>query len=256
MAHRVYPPLVGLSPENNPPFNSFEMSAVAILQRHLAQEKNDPLLTNNEDDLAILDDTTFFDAVSQGSVPYDVMDKLRSGELTRTGLVRNMQIGRNIVRREKSFMFTERLMTAVYAADTCRSYFRVATRLDDQPVLIKSDDTLEGITARVGDYVTDLLVAGRERRVLRGAAMDRLTQTIRAKFDTNPDAKRVLTGLAGQNSMKKVNHYAHQLHTVSKGYERMDASTKKMLMEYMVKRPIEFQGKPDLSELLLAQAKS
>ncbi len=232
------------------PFNSFEIPVMAKIGRYLDSPNNGPLLVNNEDDLAIIDDARFFDQVSQGGVPADALERLRTGELTRDELARKMQISRAIVRREKSDMFVDRVMTATFASDTCQSLYRVATGGEFVPVL--KDDTVETVTHRVGDYVTDLMVAGRETRIVRNAAADRLTRTIRDKFDTSEDAARKLTVLAGKNSMKKVIHYADQLASVTKGFEkgRVTAGTREKLMRYIISRPREFQEQPDLIQLI------
>lgn len=253
MAIRSYNvPLPGLGPEIINPFNSFEQPVVEKLVRYLADPTTPPLLTNNEEDLIINYDPTYFDAISQAYVPKDVLDRLHSGSMTHDDIKRNMQIGRGIIRREKSDMYADRIITATYAVDACRSVFRVANGGNFVP--IEHDETVEDVTRRVGDYVTDLLVAGRDRRVLRNAAMHRLTDTIRTKFDTDPDAAKVLTGLAGQNVSKKVGLYIAQLATVSKGFTRMSAASKRKLNEYMLTRPLEFQDKPDLITLLAAKA--
>ena len=243
---------VGFGGETPPSFSSFEWGVINTLQGYLSRDSNPPLLTNNEEDLIINHDPSFFDAISQRSVPRDAPHRLKTGELSEDDIARKMRIGRNIVRREKADMYVDRLMTAVFAADTCRSQYLLDNGREFVPVL--EDDTPETVGRRVGDYVTDLLVAGRERRVLRGAAMDRLTQTIRQKYDADVSSARVLTVMAGQNSMKKVNLYADQLATTSKGFDRMNAETKHRLMEYMARRPLTFQGKPDLVEMLVDRA--
>lgn len=249
MGRRIYDqPLPTLGPEAPQPFNDYELPVVQTLVRYMADPATPPLLTNNEEDLVIQNDPTFFDAVSQASVPHDVLAQLRGGNLTHQGIARKMQIGRNIVRREKADMYAERAITATYASDTCRSLYRVAVGGDFVPVEV--DDTVDRVTRRVGDYVTDLLVGGRERRLLRNAAMHRLTDTIRAKFDTDPDAARVLTVLAGQNARKKIGFYAEQLRIVSKDFDRISASTRRKLQVYIAERPEEFRHRPDLRELI------
>lgn len=235
------------------PFNSFELPIIDKLKGYLYDKSNGPLLTNNEEDLVIVDDASYFDQVSQSAVPKDVMQKLNSGELTRQQVALKMQQGRAVVRSKKSDVYIDRIMTATYAADTCRSLYRVAGGGELVPV--EEDDTVETVTHRVGDYVTDLLVAGRERRILKGAAMDRLTTTVRDKFDTNPEAAQQLTVLAGINSMKKIGHYVDELHTVSRGYERISRDSRNKLLGYIASRPIEFQEKPELNQLLANKVK-
>ncbi|MFZ1324021.1 MAG: hypothetical protein WAQ57_02575 [Candidatus Saccharimonadales bacterium] len=229
-------------------FNSYEGPVLVILDNYLRDESSGPLLTNNEEDLVIVDDMPFIDKASQSWLPHNALERRRLGDLGDEQVARRLRIGRNVVRKTKAGMFTDRLMVATGAVDTCRSVFRAAIGQEFVPVPSYDDDTLLQARNRVGDYVTDLLDAGRERRVLRNAAMHRLTDTIRAKFDfdANPEASLVLTGLAGMNSRKKVMHYAQALHTISKGYDRMTKADKDRLNAFMARRHPDHQDGLDL----------
>jgi hypothetical protein len=237
------------------PFNSFEIPILATLGQHLSDPSKGPLLTNNEDDLVIIDSAKYIDHAAQLGVPGDALERLRTGNLTREALRSKMKASQAIIMRKKGEMFADRLMTATFAADTCQALYRVATGGELVPVL--PDDTVETITHRVGDYVTDLLDASRQTRLVRNAAADRLTGTIRDKFETSPDAARKLTMLAGKNSMKKVVLYADQLQEATNGFAkgRISATTRKDLMTYAIGRPKEFHENPDLIMLITDRAK-
>jgi hypothetical protein len=231
-----------------PDFNPFEQQAVDILKHYLNVESNGPLLTNDEDDLVIESDPIYFDAINRRSTPRNALQLVRSGELTDVDIESKRRSGRAIIRGLKADMFAERLMTATYASDTCRSLYRVATKGELIPIEV--DDTTDTLTHRVGDYVDDLLRAGRERRILKNAAMLRITDKIRGKFDTDPNAQLQLTAMAGKNSMKKVAFWMDSLFGVSRGYERVTAETKAKLLQYLTNRPEEYLGKPDVLQML------
>jgi hypothetical protein len=257
MAHNIHAfqgHLKGVEAGELPPdegLNSLEMPVVATLKKYLANPTTDPLLTINEDDLILpIEDPEgfFYKGVSQSAVPHDVRARRLSGELTEQQLGRNMQIARNIVRNEKAEMFVERIMVATHATDTCRSLFWIATGSDFVPV--EADDTFATVTRRTGDHVTNLLQGGRDQRVLRNAAMDRLTQTIRGKFDSSPSVQLELAVLAGMNSRKKVDLYIKGLVSVRRGYKDLSVATRKKLDEYRASRSSVFQEKLDLYELI------
>jgi hypothetical protein len=233
-------------------FNRFEAPVLVILNNYLRNESKGPLLTNNEEDLVIDNDVTFIEKASQSWLPRDVVERKRQGEYSTEQIARNLRIGRNVMRKSKAEMYTDRLIVATDALDTCRSVFRVAVGQEFVPVTSFNDDTHAQAIDRVGDYVTDLLQGGRDMRVLRNAAMHRLTDTIRAKFDyeANPEASLVLTALAGMNTRKKVIHYARALHDISKGYDRMTKTDKNRLNEFMAKRHPDHQTAFDLYPII------
>ena len=242
-------------------FNGFEAPVLVTLYSYLNDADTPPLLTVNEDDLIISGDKDVFaQAASQSFLPQNVAEKRRSGEITQKDIKRKLQAGRNIVRKFKAEMFTDRLIVATQATDTCRSIFRVATGREFVPVF--EEDTVEEATHRVGDYVHDVLQGGRHTvdvrsgrrggRVLQNAAMHRLTDTIEQKFDfeEHPEPAKILTGMAGQNTRKKVLLYVKELREVSKDFDRINRADKERLKEFMDQRSEVHQNGLDLHDLI------
>jgi hypothetical protein len=234
-----------------PEFDRFEQAAVDKLRCHLANPENGPLMTIDENDLLIDVEELYFDRITQIFTPKNAVARFRSGELTEEGIKRSRDAGRAITRHRKVDMYVERLMTATYASDTCRALYRVAAHGGDV-IQLEDDDTIETLQHRVGDYVYDLLIAGRETRLLRGAAMKRVTDKIRNKFDTDSGAQVVLTGLAGQNTMKKSQLWLGELYRISGGFDmgRITGETKAKLLFYAANRPSEFQEKNNLLQVI------
>lgn len=233
-------------------FSDFESRALTVLDSHLMKQDKGPLLTNNEDDLLVADYDAFVEAGSQGWLPRDILDRRLRGEYGQSVVARNLRIGRNMIRKSKSEMYTDRIMTATDALDTCRSVYRAVKGKDFISVVSFEDDSLELAQHRVGDYVDDLLQGGRDSRVLKSAAMQRTTETIREKFDfeNNPEASLALTALAGMNSRKKSVVYVNALHAISKGFDRMRKIDKDRLNEYIVARHPEHQRSFDLMKVI------
>ena len=238
----------------DPQFDRYEQQAFDKLSRHLEDPSKGPILTNNEEDLVITDDEMFFDAVTRSFTPRNVLQRIKEGEFTRQEVARRSRAGRAIERGRKADMYAERVMTATHAADTCRSLYRIATGGDLVPVEV--DDTIETITHRVGDYVDDLLVGGRETRLLRNAAMQRITDKMRAKFDTDLGAQFQFTVLAGKNTTKKIHFWLERLHDVSRGFERVTPETRNKIIGYLATRPPEYMQKPDVLQLIADKKRS
>jgi len=235
-------------------FSSFEAPVILTLDQYLRNASNGPLLTNNEEDLIIINDVPFVEGASQSWLPRDIAERRQQGEFPDEQVARHLRIGRNVVRKSKAEMYTDRLIVAAGAVDTCRSVFRVAGGEDFLPVHSYDDDTFKQAKNRVGDYVEGALQGGRDMRVLRNAAMHRLTDTIRKKYDydANPEASLALTVIAGMNSRKKVVLYARALHDVSKAYERMNKADKQRLNLFMARRAPAHQDGLDMYSLIAA----
>lgn len=237
-----------------PNFDRFEQAVFSTLSRTLHDDKKGPLLTIDEDDLRIESDAVYFSEITRRATPARAVQMIRSGEITNDDVEYKQRAGRAIVRATKSDMFAERIMTATYAVDTSRALLR--TMSTGEVLRVEPDDTEETLRHRVGDYVTDLLRAGRETRLLRGAAMLRITDKIREKFDTDSGATVELTKLAGINSRKKVGLWLGQLFTISRGFERVNKDTREKFLTYAADRPQEFTAELDLMRLLADKANS
>lgn len=240
--------------QGQPEFDRFEQAAFDTLARTVRDESKGPLLTIDEDDLLIHSDATYFMEITRRYTPHGATRMVQMGELTDADIEGKQRRSRAMIRATKSDMFAERIMTSTYAVDTSRALLRTMIRGD--VVQVESDDTEETLRHRVGDYVTDMLRAGRETRLLRGAAMLRTTDKIRAKFDTDSGARVELTKLAGVNSRKKVGLWLGQLFTVSRGFERVTPETKAKLLTYAASRPLELSDEFDLMKLLTDRANS
>ena len=247
------PALPGLG--GGPQFNEFEHAAVQRVAAHLDNPKEGPLLTINEEDIIIEVDSLYFGKIEDRYTPKNALQRVASGEFTQQDIEHKRRSARAIVRKDKSDMYVDRVITATYAADTCRALYR-ALNMGIEVIPVEADDTIAHQQHRVGDYVTDMLEAARESRLLRGAAMQTTVERIRQKFDTDPAAQLALTALAGKNTMKKVDLWLNQLLVTSRGFERLTSDSKAKLMTYAAGRPAELQEKFNLLQLLADKKKA
>jgi hypothetical protein len=191
-------------------FERHEKAAVMQIVLHLEKSDEGPLLTIDEDDLLIDSPTMYFAGIQRRFTPVNARQMVRENLMTDKEVARRQNAGKAIIRASKADMYADRLMVATYATDQCRSLYRHLS--GEEIVKVSTDDTSESIHEWVGDYVTDLLRAGRETRLLRGAAMATITENIREKFDEgNLQSQLVLTGLAGMNSRKKMDLWLDSL---------------------------------------------
>jgi hypothetical protein len=239
------------STESRETFDSFEQSVIDSLEAFLVKPENGPLLTIDEKDIQLENPERYLDKVSAVQNPRNVSADIRAGRVTREEVAHKGRAKKEKVRKKKDEMFVDRIITATYAADTCRSLFRLASSGLFVPVE-EDDDTEQSVQNRVGDYVDDLIKAGRETRLLSGAAMLRTTDKIRGKFDSDLQARIKLTDLAGRNSMKKIDFWMNMLHETSKGFDvsRIDKPTREKFIIYAASRPIEYQQRFNLLQAI------
>ena len=233
----------------------YQREALMTLTKSLEEPDRGPLLTIDEYDLAIDSEVLYFGAVTRRFTPRNATELVRSGELSDDEIQRKQQIGRAVVRGQKTDMYVDRIMTATYSTDVCRSYLRY----------LKSGEVIEvdGVTGSESafvwtkDYAEELFRAAREERVLSGAAMKSTVGKILERFTPGRDDIPYgiwLTTLTGMNQRKKIDFWLGQLHSTSKGFERINNASRDNLYEFIANRPSEFFKDPDLNKLIADRA--
>ena len=221
-------------------FNVTETNIINRLESRLEGPGRQPLLTIDEDDQLINNQRRYFQKIVAGVITTN----LKPAEIRA-----RQQRAEAAARTDKARRYSEELIKAVFAVDSCRSFWRYLNDQGADPIRLNDDQDV--LTRRLSQYVADLLLAARQSRLIIGPPIAPACEMIVAKFKINPQEQTRLTVLAGKNQVLKANLWAGQLQEVSRQWRLIDKETISLLRNHDQGRIKEYRPKlPLIAEVL------